>query len=141
MSVSARVHCNCFERGKIQSPPYPECMYIDESGAMAWRSLEPGLLAELDEWRSNACEHKRGIYMSRDIGNIALVADLRKELSREHEAFPVLLRNVLYNGMHAGDCLSLQDVDRLRSELEIVKDFQPADAEMIPYLRSELSQR
>ncbi len=48
---------------------------------MAWRSVDGGLLAELDEWRRNACEHDRGIYVSRDIGNIALVADLRRELS------------------------------------------------------------
>src|SRR5258705_5925224 len=104
MSVSARVHCNCFERGIIQSPPYPESFYIDESGAVAWRNLEPGVLAELDEWRRNACEHKRGIYISRDIGNIALVADLRTELSRNRESFPVLLAKVLYNCIHAGDC-------------------------------------
>ncbi len=136
MSVSARVHCNCFERGIIQSPPYPESLYIDESGAIAWRILEPGLLAELDEWRSNACEHERGIYISRDIGNIALVADLRMKLSRERESFPVLLEKVLYNGIHAGDCLSLQDVSRLKHELEIVEEFQPADSEMFPYLGS-----
>ena len=103
---------------------------------MAWRGLEPGLLAELDEWRSNACEHKRGIYMSRDIGNIALIADLRTELSSEPETFPLLLGKVLYNGIHGGDCLSLRDVSRLRQELEILKDFQPRDSEMIPFLGS-----
>lgn len=136
MSVSARVYCNCFERGIIQSPPYPEFLYVDEGGAIAWRNLEPSLLVELDEWRRNACEHERGIYISRDIGNIALVADLRAELSRERKSFPVLLEKVLYNGMHAGDCLSPQDLSRLKHELEIVEEFQPVDSEMIQYLRS-----
>lgn len=136
MSVSARVHCNCFERGIIRCAPYPDLLYIDESGAMAWRSLDGGLLAQLDEWRRNACEHERGIYVSRDIGNIALVANLRRELSREQHVFPVLLEKVLYNGIHAGDCLSLEDVDLLRLELEVLKDFQPADSELIPYLQS-----
>jgi hypothetical protein len=56
---------------------------------------------------------------------------LRTLLSQNVEQFPVLLAKVVYNGIHSGDSLSLDDVESLRPEMDRLRaihcDDQPGE--------------
>jgi hypothetical protein len=125
MGLDAKVYCNCFEIGRLkQLPPEPALVYVCPDGSLNCRNEDLEVLLEFDEWlRGSACEHKDGVLLHYRIGNIALVGLLREELKREATRFPVLLEKVLYNGVHAGDCLSLDIVIRLQSELKGLAGF------------------
>jgi hypothetical protein len=119
MGLDAFVYCNCFETGNLKEPPpYPELVSATADGGVDFHSTDLEILLNLDQWRDHrACLHKSGILLHHRIGNITLVGLLRAELAREADKFPVLLNQVLYSGSHGGDCLSLEDVARLRNEL------------------------
>ena len=59
------------------------------------------------------------------IGNSSLVAFLRNEISGLGCDAPVLQEKVLYSGTHAGDELSLTEVESLRRELRAAPPGSP----------------
>jgi hypothetical protein len=91
---------------------------------------------EVYYWRENACVHERGVFLMHCIGNIALVSDLRTELERLSNLFPILPGKVLYNGIHGGDFLTLSEVLAAREELEELKRFESRDPEMKAHIES-----
>ena len=125
MGLDATVYCNCFENGKLKElPPYIDSIFVDVDGGLTCKSENFDTLLEFDQWiYHRACEHKNGILLHHRIGNIALVALLRGELSREIEKIPVILQKIIYNGIHGGDFLSLDDVRILQNELDYLADF------------------
>jgi hypothetical protein len=128
--LHAHVHCDCFEQGRIKSaPPYSALVYVGDDGALDVRSESGAVHADVYYWREKACEHERGIMLSHCIGNISLVAALRMELERHAEWFPVLLQQTVYNGIHAGDFLTLEDVRRVKEELRKLDGYECVDPE------------
>ena len=129
MGLDAKVYCNCFEIGRLkQLPPEPALVYVCPDGSLNCRNEDLEVLLEFDEWlRGSACEHKDGVLLHYRIGNIALVGLLREELKREATRFPVLLEKVLYNGVHAGDYLSLDMILKLQSESKELAKFAVSD--------------
>jgi hypothetical protein len=131
MSLDAMVYCDCYERGKIRRPPpRPEVVTVDESGEVVLTCNQPGTDERgFYDWLATACEHgPRGRLLSYRLGNIALVALLRSLLAREPNRFPILLTQVRYNGVHGGDFLSIEEVERLVPEVEHLKEVH-ADKE------------
>ena len=92
--------------------------------------------AEFYEWLENdACEHKRGEALCHYVGNIALVAFLREELRKAADDFPLILGEVIYDGTHCGDYMSVDEVKKMREEvirLQAVHSGNPSDEK---YLR------
>ena len=143
MGLDAIVHCNCFETGKLKEPPpYPELVSLTADGSLEFHSTDLETLLALDRWLDyRACRHQSGILLHHRIGNIATVGLLRAELAREPAKFPVLLQQVLYNGWHAGDCLSLEDVVLVRNELNCLTTFACADPtkrEYVEWFRQQM---
>jgi hypothetical protein len=124
MGLDATVYCNCFESGRLREPPpYPTLISIAPNGSLDCQSDDLDTLLEFDQWLLNrACEHENGVLLHH-IGNLAQVAFLRNEINREAEKFPVPLEKVLYNGTHAGDHLSLDEVSDLHGELDHLDKF------------------
>jgi hypothetical protein len=87
MGLNAAVYCNCYETGRLRTPPPKSAsVYVAEDGGLACRDVEH--FAEFDEWlESDACEHKRREALCHYIGNLALVAFLRAELGKSADAF------------------------------------------------------
>src|SRR5436309_381829 len=81
MGLDAAVYCDCFERGRLQSPPPPGCtLAVAPDGSLLCGSDDLDVQLAFDRWRqSEACEHEDGYLVSHWIGNIALVASLRAE--------------------------------------------------------------
>lgn len=132
MGLDAVVYCNCFRNGKLHELPNAVWgVYIEENGSVVSRTE---ILAEqiaFDEWLNlRACEHSEGVFLHHRLGNIYLIALLRSELHRSGMDFPVLLRQVLYDGIHSGDYLSQEDIDRLRPELDKLKSFKCRSSEV-----------
>jgi hypothetical protein len=125
MGLDATVYCNCFESRKLKVLPlFIDLIFVDSDGSLACKSEDLDTLLEFDQWLySRACEHKNGILLHHRIGNIALVALLRKELSPESEKFPIILQKIIYNGIHGGDYLSLTFIENLQNELDYLTDF------------------
>lgn len=124
MSLDATVFCDCYEKGRLRTPPPSVSIFVGLDG-----SLDPdrGTLEEMlrfDEWRYSACEHPHGILLHHRLGNISLIGLLRSELQRETSRFPVLLGKVVYDGTHGGDCISVELVPELRKEIEALADFK-----------------
>ena len=78
MGLDAAVYCDCFERGRLQSPPPPGCtLAVAPDGSLLCGSDDLDVQLAFDRWRqSEACEHEDGYLVSHWIGNIALVASL-----------------------------------------------------------------
>jgi hypothetical protein len=68
-----------------------------------------------------------GQLVSHRLGNIALIGFLREILSQTPEGFPVLLTKVVHDGVHSGDCLSLDDVEHLRPEIDRLRGIHRHD--------------
>jgi len=122
MGLDATVYCNCFETGTLKEPPpCLELVAIAPDGSLDCRSENPETLLAFDQWLLHrACEHANGILLHYHIGNLAQVSLLRSELEREADMFPVSLVKILYSGTHSGDCLSLDDVRNVQSELKLL---------------------
>ena len=120
MGIDAAVYCNCYETGRLkESPPFPDLVFVTRDGSLDCKSENLDILLEFDQWFLNrACEHEDGVLLHYRIGNIALVSLLWNELSRVAEKFPVIMQKILYSGTHAGDYLSLDVVESLKTELD-----------------------
>ena len=109
MGLDATVYCDCFERGRLRTPPLPQWnVYVDESGE---RFCDTDSLDEdlaFDVWNLTACEHDRGAFLHQYLGNTTRVGLVRAALSRHAEWFPILLSRVVYDGVHAETCLSFR---------------------------------
>jgi hypothetical protein len=116
MGLDAKVFCNCYELHKVRTqPPHPELVYVDEDGSLCCRDRIH--VNEFDQWRHDACEHEWGYALHHYIGNVALVAFLRDKLRRASNAFPIILTKVIYNGIHGGDYIALDDLANLQNEV------------------------
>jgi hypothetical protein len=119
MSLEARVYCNCIKEGKALPHPFPELLAFDETGEPTLKgqdeiSLE--LRLTHDKWYHNSCSHS-GRVIEKRIGNIALVARVRGFLQdNSPNGFPLLLKCVVYDGVHSGDWIAARDVPQLMGE-------------------------
>lgn len=127
MSLDAHVYCDCYEKGKLSDPP-PKgySLELEEDGSLGYER-DPNLIEygfPWDEWRRCACEHTDGVLLHHRLGNISLIGLLRLELQREPNRFPILVTKVVYNGSHAGDYLTVEEVRALQRELELLGEFK-----------------
>ena len=128
MGLDAVVYCDCFEAGKLNSPPpVPALVFVASDRSLDCKSKNLEELLAFDRWRKGACAHEDGILLHHFIGNVALVGLLHSELARRSEMFPFLLGSVLYSGTHAGDRLTLGDIAIVRQEIELLDGFAASD--------------
>jgi hypothetical protein len=76
--------------------------------------------------------------VSKDLGNITVVASLREQISGlpgAESAFPIILKRVIYNGSHTGDEIPIRDVPKLKSELLSLAKFNLDDAYVKTFVR------
>ena len=62
-----------------------------------------------------AAIHKR-------LGNVSAIGWLAEEILPVVGEESILLRKVLYSGSHSGDSIALEDLERLESEIKLVRD-------------------
>jgi hypothetical protein len=137
MGLDAGVYCDCFERGRLRSPPPHGCtLSVDESGFLLCGSDDLDTQTAFDQWLvDQACEHENGLLVQHRIGNIGLVANLRAALQTDPDRFPVLLSRVLYNGTHCGDFIPATEVSQLLPEVEALAGIHCADTQMEHFMR------
>ena len=143
MSLDAFVFCDCFEKGRLKEPSPPRCRIALGPDGSVDNIGETTLEVQLafDDWRwHRMCEHQEGILLHHRIGNIGLVSSLRAELRRFPERFPMILSKVIYNGIHGGDYIPAQDVERVRPEVKALADIHSKDANLEWFLRNFESQ-
>jgi hypothetical protein len=135
MGHDACVYCDCYERGRLRTPPpQSELVYVDECGQVV---DAPGADVEaFDAWAATACEHPGGELIHHRLGNIALIEFLRAELSRSRGGFPILLNKVVYDGTHCGDHLDLPTVGFLGAEINSMRSLHCEDSEEEELLRT-----
>lgn len=119
MGLDAHVYCDCLEKGRIPQPMPNDA--VVKIGADGFPLLERNGETVWDDFE---CEHESRRLIHHRLGNIALVALLRRELNREASSYPILLDKVVYNGIHAGDCIGLEQIPRLQIELQRLATFK-----------------
>lgn len=125
MGLDATVFCNCFESGRVRTPPLPEWMVgVEKSGARAPQSSNIDEQMAFDQWDLDACDHPSGILIHCRIGDIGTVGLIRASLSKRPELFPVILSRIVYDGVHAGDYIDASEIQSLRPELEALSRIQ-----------------
>jgi hypothetical protein len=132
MGLDASVYCDCYEMGKVKTPPsQPDLVYVDPiSGEVLLRREERDADQRgFFEWLSSACEHgpNRSCLVSHRLGNIALIGFLRGLFQETPDRFPTLLSKVVYDGTHSGDILPLSDVERVAGEMSAVHTLHCSD--------------
>ena len=137
MSLEATVYCDCYERGRMRTPPQPEFVLLEENGGLTLDCDQPGVDQEaFNRWRATACEHGQwGELVWHRLGNITLITFLRELLSTQPQRFPILLSKVLYNGVHCGDFLTSAEVGLLAIEVERLKEIHAVQESDEPFVR------
>ena len=77
----------------------------------------------------------------RRLGNIALIAFTRELFAKTPSQFPILLSKVVYNGVHGGDLLDVQDVERLATEMDSVHELHcldPSEEELLREFEAQM---
>jgi hypothetical protein len=136
MGLDARVHCNCYEVGKLLiPPPHPEQIYVAEDGGLACDDLYH--LYEFDEWLEKyACTHPGGVALQHHLGSIGVIVFLREVLEQSASPFPILIEKVLYDSSHCGDYLPLAELKELFAEIVQLSAVHAADIEEETLLRN-----
>ena len=128
MGLDAFVYCDCYEKGRLrESPPTGFSLSVEPDGGLGRAGGAGTLESDLawDIWREEqACEHLGGILLHHRLGNITLIGSLRSELQRAAERFPILLKQVVYSGSHAGDFLPVETIPILQIELKLLHEFR-----------------
>lgn len=125
MSLDAYVRCTCIRDGRTKKPhPFPGRFMWDESNA-------PSLIGDPsdEEWKAHdlwvqeSCEHE-GFLVSESLGNITRAQHLREFLrglqGEPGPKFPILLKNVVYDGTHTGDWIPIKQSPALLKEVNLV---------------------
>jgi hypothetical protein len=136
MGLEAVVYCNCYETGRHKTPPPPGIEIIisaDGSIQCAHETIESAIALDA-RTHKRACDHEDCTLVHHYIGNLALVASLRGTLEQCAERFPIILSKVVYNGIHAGDYLSLEDVRAVQQELKSLPSIACGNGEDQEYL-------
>jgi hypothetical protein len=126
VGLDATVYCNCFETDSLREiPPFVDLIYVSAHGGLDCKSENLNVQLEFDQWLMNrACEHEDGVLLHHYIGNIALVCVLRNELQKWSENFQIILEKILYSGTHAGDFLTLEDIEKLSKEIDFLEKLR-----------------
>ena len=131
MGLDACDYCNCYELGKVKTPPpQPDLVYVDPiSGEVSLRWEEEGVDEHgFFKWLSSACEHgPSGELVSHRLGNISRILFLRGLVQETPERFRTILSKVVYNGVHAGDMLLLSDIEQVADEMSAVHALRCSD--------------
>ncbi|SRR5579871_1048506 len=124
MGLDAHVCCNCVKEGLASPHPFPHLLIFDETGEPSLKNeaeINLDQWLEHDKWYDNSCAHA-GCLARKRLGNISHVAHVRNYLERNSPTnFPMLCTRVVYNGVHAGDWIAVQDVPKLLDEARKVQ--------------------
>jgi hypothetical protein len=138
MGLDAFVYCDCFERGRLRTPPRPEWgVYVGEEGGRSPTTQDLDEQIAFDVWNSrDACEHENGVLLHHRLGNIALIGLFRYLLNAQVDRLPVIVKKIIYSGSHCGDSLSLEMVEQLRAEVEALAQVHDKDRKNEQFLRN-----
>ena len=128
MGLDAVVYCRCYEDGKLRALPPTECR-IDRSGALEATTSDIEEQGRVYLWRTDACEHKDGVLIHRYLGNVAMIAFIRRKLESASDRFSLLLSRVVYDGIHAGDYVDASLIARLAVEVDAISAVASEDLE------------
>lgn len=124
MGLDAHVCCNCYEHGKISSPPpFPDLVRLSAEGRPEIYSDDDAKVFEHDRWENaGPCPHDNFVLIHEYIGNITRVGNLRDQIERlAGNDAKIILSEILYSGTHCGDFLEVDKVRDIAGELEIVE--------------------
>ena len=125
MGLDASVYCDCLEKGRLPKPlPSEVSLEIGDDGHPVLMRNGESIWEGDPSWSDFACKHERRELLHHRLGNIALIALLRWELNREASNYPFLLKKVIYNGIHAGDWIGLDQIPQLQIELQRLATFK-----------------
>lgn len=124
MGLDAHVRCTCIRDGKAKPHPFPDRLRFDDTG-------EPFLIGDPpekdwvahDRWFAESCEHG-GYLVATRLGNVGFVSRLR-ELVKHLQGdpgprFPILLKQVIYDGTHCGDSIPSAQAPALLAEVDTI---------------------
>jgi hypothetical protein len=130
MSLNAVVYCDCVEKGQVTiRHPRPDLLFIDETGSPDISSADPQDIEAHDRWESlRPCRHEHFWLIERWLGNVSLIGSVREVVSQcsndPAREYSLLWSKVVYNGSHSGDFLTLDDVLRLKDEVDRLSGMQ-----------------
>ena len=138
MGLDAFIYCDCYETGKLKSEPLPQWnVYVEPNGSRSTSAEDLELQIAFDRWSNHeACEHENGILVHHRIGNVSLVSPLRAELKSSSHEFHLILNRIVYDGIHGGDFIEVNDVRRLQAELEPLSRIHSSDSSIERFLRN-----
>ncbi len=138
MGLDAWVHCDCFERGRLKTPP-PEEIWpnLEPDGGLTFETSNDELWWRFETWRrEEACEHPQMKLVDHRLGNIGLIALIRDQLWERQSEFPVLFGKVIYNGCHAGDFLGVEWLGDLEAEVDRLGTFSIKKTRVTRWMQS-----
>lgn len=130
MGINAVVYCDDVEKGRLRIPhPLPHLLFIDETGCPNISSDNPQDIYLHDQWEGKSpCPHKHFWLVERWLGNASLIDRIRELVERVAEEplleYPILWSKVIYNGLHSGDFLRIEEVSHLDNELNRLRKVE-----------------
>ncbi|HZU22019.1 MAG TPA: hypothetical protein VE998_04245 [Terriglobales bacterium] len=131
MALDAGVRCRCIEEGKAKPHPFPQLLVIDPvEGPILKPSATEAQWEQHFEWLGDPKICKHGGWIVGDfLGNVVLAENVRNALrmmeEKTDDIFPVLLDEVVVNGVHTGDAVEAIDAKRVLDEVERAEKLLP----------------
>lgn len=137
MGLDAFVYCDCYEKGLLNKLPESTWnIYIDEDGCREIKCEDIDVCMEFDRWSAvEACNHVDGILVHHRLGNIALINRLREILLPYQLVLPIIWHKIVFSGTHSGDYLTVEQVQKLSTELSKLKDIHSDENKNEDFLR------
>jgi|tagenome__1003787_1003787.scaffolds.fasta_scaffold20112069_1 hypothetical protein len=107
----------CVYRSKVNLPFEPESIgAVLEAATGEYYFADPNLEAA----REREFPADSRIAVKKRLGNVALVASLKETADRFLGSQSLVVSKVLYSGTHCGDCIPVQLIPQLESELMLL---------------------
>jgi hypothetical protein len=142
MGLDGYVACDCIEKGKAQVPPAIASFVkiARDSGSCYLDSLDKRHRQVYSLWRaSKPCPHDGGILLAQRLGSAAGIEEFRKALAERVQSpnkdLRLLWTKVVYSGVHSGDSLTVEQVARLQTELQVAQPLFEKDPVFLRFLK------
>jgi hypothetical protein len=144
MALDAFVYCDCYEKNNLRcDPPARVKVKVEPTGDLMCLSGDEEAWSAFLAWkRTKACLHHGMIFLRHRLGTSTQIDLLQRELRKEPDRFPILLRNVLYSGTHTCDWIPLDRMEALSEEIKRLPPQQadPAVADALQLFKVQMAE-
>ena len=142
MALDAFVYCDCFEKENLRcTPPGHLQLTVGPTGEITCIAPSDDAWMAFTNWRqTKACSHPAMILKHHRLGTADQIAPLQRQLTKQENQYPILLRKVLYSATHTCDWIPIDLLPQLTEELKHLDPPATPEGEALRHLKIQLAE-